>query len=485
MRRISQRLGGTGVDNTNLFEVQEVGGNVIFDGGTVIVDAVNDILDITGAITVSGTVDGRDVAADGTKLDTIETSATADQSAAEILAALLTVDGAGSGLDADALDGQAGTYYLDSTNLTGTINTSRISGSYTGITAVGALGTTDVGTYSSGNYAQRFTSANHTFKQSGDTANELSQIIWVNNSGVTTANIWKTGDAGASAPLRIKSLGPIHFNVGEVGIDGTAPDAYVHSTGFTVTGTITVTGTVDGRDVAADGSKLDGIETSATADQSAAEILAALLTVDGTGTGLDADTVDGSHASAFASSTQGATADAALPKAGGAMTGPITTNSTFDGRDVAADGATLDGLAPLVAGIQMWPSGTAPTGYLKCDGSAVSRTTYAGIFAITSTSYGAGDGSTTFNLPNFQDRVPLGGGANNSIGATTHAMSASSIKTSTSASISAHSNVATQSVSTGVKDASSVTVLSALNDHSSITVDTVFPTVVVSFIIKT
>jgi len=43
--------------------------------------------------------------------------------------------------------------------------------------------------------------------------------------------------------------------------------------------------------------------------------------------------------------TAGTTASAALPKAGGAMTGAITTNSTFDGRDVATDGTKLDGIA--------------------------------------------------------------------------------------------------------------------------------------------
>ena len=73
---------------------------------------------ITGNIAVSGTVDGRDVATDGTKLDGIETGATADQSAAEILTAIKTVDGASSGLDADILDGQEGSYYLDWTNTT-------------------------------------------------------------------------------------------------------------------------------------------------------------------------------------------------------------------------------------------------------------------------------------------------------------------------------------------------------------------------------
>lgn len=51
---------------------------------------------------------------------------------------------------------------------------------------------------------------------------------------------------------------------------------------------------------------------------------------------------------------------------------------------------------------------TAPAGYLMCDGSAVSRTTYAPLFAIIGTTYGAGNGSTTFNLPDLRQRFPLG-----------------------------------------------------------------------------
>jgi microcystin-dependent protein len=58
--------------------------------------------------------------------------------------------------------------------------------------------------------------------------------------------------------------------------------------------------------------------------------------------------------------------------------------------------------------VSMWATATAPTGWLLCDGSAVNRTTYADLFALLSTTYGAGDGSTTFNLPNFASRFPLG-----------------------------------------------------------------------------
>jgi microcystin-dependent protein len=56
----------------------------------------------------------------------------------------------------------------------------------------------------------------------------------------------------------------------------------------------------------------------------------------------------------------------------------------------------------------MFAGSTAPTGWLLCDGTAVSRTTYSDLFAITSTTYGVGDGSTTFNLPNLKGRVPVG-----------------------------------------------------------------------------
>jgi hypothetical protein len=67
---------------------------------------------MTGAITTNSTFDGRDVSVDGAKLDGIEAGATADQTAAQILTAIKTVDGSGSGLDADLLDGVNSTGYV-------------------------------------------------------------------------------------------------------------------------------------------------------------------------------------------------------------------------------------------------------------------------------------------------------------------------------------------------------------------------------------
>lgn len=61
-----------------------------------------------------------------------------------------------------------------------------------------------------------------------------------------------------------------------------------------------------------------------------------------------------------------------------------------------------------IGSIIMYGGTSAPTGYLLCDGTAVSRTTYSTLFAITSTSFGVGDNSTTFNLPDLRQRFPLG-----------------------------------------------------------------------------
>lgn len=58
-------------------------------------------------------------------------------------------------------------------------------------------------------------------------------------------------------------------------------------------------------------------------------------------------------------------------------------------------------IAVPLGSLQLYAGSVYPTGWLRADGTAISRTTYAGLFAIIGTTYGAGDGSTTFNLPNL------------------------------------------------------------------------------------
>ena len=73
---------------------------------------------------------------------------------------------------------------------------------------------------------------------------------------------------------------------------------------------------------------------------------------------------------------------------------------------------------PPVGSVLMWGGATAPSGYLLCQGQAVSRTTYSSLFAIIGTTFGAGDGSTTFNLPDLQGAFPLGKSGSYALGAT-------------------------------------------------------------------
>lgn len=88
----------------------------------------------------------------------------------------------------------------------------------------------------------------------------------------------------------------------------------------------------------------------------------------------------------------------------GAVVGPTgPTGPTGSTGSTGATGPT--GPSGAVSGlINLWGTGSAPTGWLLCDGSAVSRTIYAALFGVVGTTFGTGDGSTTFNLPNMQGK---------------------------------------------------------------------------------
>jgi hypothetical protein len=96
------------------------------------------------------------------------------------------------------------------------------------------------------------------------------------------------------------------------------------------------------------------------------------------------------------------------------------------------DGANAGGYEIIPTGtIVAYGGATAPAGWLLCDAAAVSRTTYARLFAIIGTGFGIGDGTTTFNVPEMRDRLTLGKGTNNAtLGATGTAAAASGTITS-------------------------------------------------------
>jgi microcystin-dependent protein len=100
---------------------------------------------------------------------------------------------------------------------------------------------------------------------------------------------------------------------------------------------------------------------------------------------------------------------------------------------------TAVGAAGLTGAIQMWPTASAPTGYLLCNGAAVSRTTYAALYSVVGTTFGVGDGSTTFNIPNYQDRMPVGAGGAYALAAT----GGSATTTLSTSNLPAHNHTAT------------------------------------------
>lgn len=137
---------------------------------------------------------------------------------------------------------------------------------------------------------------------------------------------------------------------------------------------------------------------------------------------------------------------------GGTISGDLTTNkTTVNGAATFGSTATLNAdpttalqaatkqyvdnkvvIAAPPGVIEQYSGASAPTGWLLCNGSAVSRTTYADLYNAIGTIYGGGDGSTTFNLPNPKDRFILGKGDSYTTlgatgGSTTHTLSTSEL----------------------------------------------------------
>jgi microcystin-dependent protein len=93
--------------------------------------------------------------------------------------------------------------------------------------------------------------------------------------------------------------------------------------------------------------------------------------------------------------------------------------SNYEATKYDFDGANLTGIEGIpTATIVPWSSASIPTGFLECNGQAVSRSTYSALFAIVGTTYGVGDGASTFNLPDLQDNVAVGKSNNKALAST-------------------------------------------------------------------
>ena len=108
---------------------------------------------------------------------------------------------------------------------------------------------------------------------------------------------------------------------------------------------------------------------------------------------------------------------ASLPLSGGTLTGNLTLTGDPTAVNMASNKGYVDAQVAAVPALQASvPTGaiihtagsSAPTGYLKANGDAVSRSTYSVLFAVIGTTYGAGNGSTTFNVPDLRGEFVRG-----------------------------------------------------------------------------
>ena len=214
-------------------------------------------------------------------------------------------------------------------------------------------------------------------------------------------------------------------------------------------------------------------ETNAASSKTAAENSAAAAKTSETNAASSKNAAAGSASAAAQSKSAAEAAAKRAEDAAGQIDMSNYLLKTGDGKDVtvafspssAADfSAPVSGskLSAVMVMLSKWrnyisralvPTGTvlafagssAPSGFLLCDGRAVSRTTYTSLFSVIGTTYGSGDGSTTFNLPDMRGRVAVGSDANlgAKAGAKTHALTNAELPVLSGAIVMHSSNVGT------------------------------------------
>ena len=263
------------------------GHNIVDTTGTV---SINDSVDITGNISINGTVDGRDVAADGTKLDGIESGATADQTASEIRTLVESasdsnvftdadhtkLNGIESGATADQTAAEIRTLVesasdsnvftdADHTKLNGIEALADVTDA-TNVDAAGAVMNSDTSIS-----AMQFVVDEDNMSSNSATKVPTQQSV----KAYVDAEVAGVVD---SAPAALDTLNELAAALGDDANFSTTVTNSIGTklplAGGTMTGNIVMSGsqTVDGRDLSVDGAKLDGIESGATGDQTAAEI---------------------------------------------------------------------------------------------------------------------------------------------------------------------------------------------------------------------
>ena len=97
-----------------------------------------------------------------------------------------------------------------------------------------------------------------------------------------------------------------------------------------------------------------------------------------------------------------------IPTAGASENSNVAASTAFVKTAISSAVASAVADAIPTGSIVYYGKSTVPSGWLVCNGAAVSRTTYAALFGVIGTTFGAGNGSSTFNVPNLIDRFPEG-----------------------------------------------------------------------------
>lgn len=152
--------------------------------------------------------------------------------------------------------------------------------------------------------------------------------------------------------------------------------------------------------------------------------------------------------------------------------------------------------AAQVGQIIMYPKAVPPAGWLNCNGSAVDRTVYANLFSVIGTDFGSGDGISTFNLPNYSGRAPVGVGLSDAPDATpwsigemrgteTHRLTVEELPQHThDVDAKAQNDTGSGAIADG-SDNSAGTVVSTQSTGGDLSHNNIQPSIGINFIIKT
>lgn len=257
---LTQQDGGTLTTTIN----GALGSTLVHSGSTKI-EAISSGVTVTGDITVSGTVDGRDLATDGTKLDGIEANATADQTDAEIKTAYennadtnaftdadhTKLDGIEANATADQTGAEIKSAYeaVADTNAFTDAEKTKLSGIEASADVTDTANVTAAGAVMDGDFT-----SNGFMKRDGAGVYSVDTSTYLTSFDITTQTDPKylRSDAADTAS------GFIQFSSGFNTTSGTFTGG-ISGTTASFTGNVTVDGTVDGRDISADGTKLDNL----------------------------------------------------------------------------------------------------------------------------------------------------------------------------------------------------------------------------------